>query len=192
MVWTYIEWIGTILGLSGSLIMASKKLSHAYAWGVWIMSNLLFIGLFTYTQQYGLLFMNAFGLGTCSLGYWQWSKHKDINKTAMRVALSLSLVGISAATVLGLGFIFIHKKELIEWFGSLLSISGALLLASKHKKAAYSWIVWSVSNIVLLGFGIYNQQWGFATLQLGFTISNIYGTINWLWMSKGLENLHDR
>lgn len=183
--WTYIEWIATILGLGGSLIMASKKINQAWAWNAWIIMNLLSICLFLFhTQQFGLLFMNVFGIFINILGLWQWSKKKEINIQAMKAAFSMGKLGICAAIVLLIIFPFMPSIKLIEWFGAILSISGALLLASKHRKAGWSWIVWSISNLVLLSMTIYTEQWGVATLQLGFTISNIYGCIMWLYIKK--------
>jgi nicotinamide mononucleotide transporter len=183
--WAYIEWIGTILGLGGSLVMASNRISHIWAWGAWIISNILFISLFLlHTHQYGMLFMNVFGILTSSLGLWQWSKKKEINIKAMKAAFNLGKLGILAAIIMLIIFPIIPSLKLIEWFGSILSISGALLLASKHRKAGWSWIVWSISNLVLLSMTIYTEQWGVATLQFGFTISNIYGCIMWLYIKK--------
>lgn len=179
--WTYIEWIGTILGLLGSLLMARNKISQCWVWSSWIISSSLFISLFLFhTQQFGLLFMNVFGLLTSAFGLWQWSNKKEINLRAMKIAFNLGKLGILLAIVLFFIFPIIPSIKIIEWFGCILSISGALLLASKHRKAGWSWIVWLISNLVLLIMTIYTKQWGVATLQLGFTISNIYGCIVWL------------
>lgn len=183
--WTYVEWIGTILGLGGSLIMASKKISQAWAWNAWIIMNILFICLFlVHTKQFGLLFMNIFGIFINILGLWQWSNKKEINIRAMKAAFNLGKIGILFAIFLLVIFPIIPSVSIIEWFGSILSISGALLLASQHKKSGWSWIIWSISNIVLLCMAVYTKQWGFATLQLGFTISNIYGCIMWLYVKN--------
>ena len=181
--WTYIEWIATILGLGGSLVMASKKISQVWAWCAWLIMNILSICLFLlHTQQFGLLFMNIFGIFINILGLWQWSKKKEINIQAMKAAFNLGKLGIISALIMLVIFPIFPSIKLIEWFGSILSISGALLLASKHRKAGWSWIVWSISNLVLLSMTVYTEQWGVATLQLGFTISNIYGCIMWLYI----------
>lgn len=186
--WTYIEWMGAFLGLGGSLIMASNRFSHIWAWNAWIISNILFISLFMlHTQQFGLLFMNIFGIFINLLGLWQWSKRRRINVTAMNTAFNMGKIGILSAVIILILFPVFPSIKLIEWFGAILSISGALLLASKHQRAAWSWIVWLISNFVLLSMTIYTKQWGVATLQLGFTISNIYGCIMWIYL-KTPEN----
>lgn len=184
MIWNYIEWFGTIFGLSGTIIMASKKINHDWAWKSWFLSNIFLISLFTYTKQYGLLSMSVFGLFTCAFGYWQWSQHKSIHINAMKSTFMLSIVGLMIAAALLIAFLFNPQKFLIEWFGSTLCISGALLLASKHKNASLSWIIWAISNVVLFCFAIQTKQWGFATLQLGFTLANTYGIIVWFWLNK--------
>lgn len=183
--WTTIEWLATILGLSGSLLMASKKISQGYVWTLWILSNILLICLFLVkTQQFGLFFMTTVGLLTSLLGIWQWSNGKEINIKAMKIAFRIAQLFAYFSVVLLIIFPFFPSIKTIEWFGAFLSISGALLFASKHKKSWLGWIAWLVSNMVLLLMTIYTKQWGIATLQLGFTISNIYGCFVWIYLKK--------
>lgn len=82
-------------------------------------------------------------------------------------------------------------KELIaqaEWFGSMLGLSAAFLLSARHRYSFLCWFLWSASNFSLLLMAIFtpyitngaiSAQYGFAVLQAGFSIINIYGCYSW-------------
>lgn len=182
--WIGIEWLGTILALSGAVIMASKKFNHIISWIFWILSNFLFIALFIHTKQLGLLFMQIAGLGINILGFYQWyTKHKS-NKFLANILYILSMSLLSIATIVVVAFILKPGLQYVEWIGSLLAISAALLISSYHRHAKFCWLIWLFANFILLILTIYTKQYGIMTLQIGFSLTNIYGTWNWIFKKK--------
>ena len=180
--WTLIEWIGTIFALSGSAIMANKKINHIWAWLAWLVSSILFMTLFQKTNQWGMFFMNLFGFLITSLGLLQWSKKSPTNPLIMNGFYYISLIGIFLCFILITIFLIEPNIKTIEWFGSIMAISAQALLASKHKKFYYCWIFWLIGNASLAILTYYTRQWGVFTLQMSFTIINTYGF--WFWIIK--------
>lgn len=182
--WIFIEWLGTFLGISGSLMLASKKFNPLWSWGVWILSNIIFTIFFSiYLFKPGLLFMYTIGTITTAIGFWQWM-HSDTPNKFLRN--TFSIIGFSfLPIILILIFYFISYPKLstIEWIGALFSISGAFLVASKHRLWAACWFMWLIGNFLILIVSIYYQKWGVATLQICFTISNIYGFWTWIYIN---------
>lgn len=187
MFWLSIEWTGSILGLLGAYLLANKDIKPYNAWVVWLVSDILFISLFAlHTGQHGLLVMNLFGATTCILGIRNWKNPKrQPNPVIQRIMLMLSLTALGLAIIALSGMPFIEKPiKSIEWFGSLLSISGGFLMASKHKLSPLSWITWTVANAVILLLTLHTSQYGVAVLQAGFTLLNVYGCYTWLYKQK--------
>lgn len=179
--WTIIEWTGTILALSGAVIMATKRFSHAIAWIFWILSNVFFIALFVLeTKQFGLLFAQLAGLVINTLGFWQWHNKKESNKILATMLYASSLIALTVALFTTGKFIMGPELKYVEWTGSLLSISAALLISAYHKHSKYCWILWLVANFLILILTFYTKQYGVMALQAGFSITNILGTWNWL------------
>ena len=187
-IWFFIEWAGTIIALSGSVIMASQKISPVVGWKLWALSHLFHISLFIHTGQLGLLYLQLVGLLIALMGLWQWSYHKEINQKLMKLFSFLSFVGLSVALVLIVDIVTSPEFKKLEWIGVLLSVSAALLLASKHVWLKMTWPLWVISNMILLTFTVSNKQWGIATLQLGFMLVNIYGCYQWMRKTNNLKS----
>lgn len=178
----FLEWTGTIVALSGSMIMASQKLSPSIAWKLWAASHFFHSILFLFfTQQYGLLYVQFVGLTITLTGLWQWKNMnknetiKSSSKYLMNTLTILSSISLVAVFFLSINILSNFTFEKLEWIGALLAVGAALLLASKHRLMNFAWPIWIAGNIVLLVFTINTQQWGLATLQLGFGIINLYG-----------------
>lgn len=181
--WIAIEWLGTILALSGAIIMASKKLSHVISWILWILSNIAFISLFAIeTKQSGLLSMQVAGLMINILGFWQWYKKTERNKIITEILYYLSILCLIGAGVFGVKLIMNPTLYALEWIGSLLAISAALLLSSYHVHSKYCWLLWAFGNLTILILTLFTKQYGVMVLQIGFSITNILGI--WQWLIK--------
>lgn len=183
--WLIIEWLGTLIALSGSAVMASKKLSPLLGWKLWAFSHIFHIALFAlHTHQYGLLAVQIVGISIALMGLWQWNHKKEINIVLMSSFSIMSCIGIVIAIGLSIKWMIEPSMKQLEWMGALFSISAALLLASKHKLLRFSWPLWIISNTILCIFTVSTSQWGVATLQLGFGLINLYGCYVWFIKAK--------
>lgn len=188
--WTSMEWLGTFLALNGTFIMATKKINAKWAWLSWLISNLTYIVLFgLHTHQYGLLFMNTGGFLINSLGLWQWLENKKVNPHIEK-SLSYLSMGCLVMTLIVAGYCFSEPElKKVEWIGSLLALSASLLLASKHVYWYLCWVLWFISNLLLLGLCTFTHQWGLLTLQLGFTLMNAYAILTSHWFYHLLKKI---
>ena len=194
--WLSIEWIGVILGLLASFLLAIKNISPTKAWGFWIVSDLLLMTLFgIHTGQYGLLFMHFIGFIISVVGYIQWKPENNNPNHTSNTFLRKSFYVFSILCFIGsigaLAYIpFAENMSIcVEWFGSLLATSGSLVIAAKHRLAPISWISWSIANLVILCLCVYTNQWGIVVLQAGYTVSNIYGYYTWIHKDKFFKKL---
>lgn len=173
------------MALIGSFTMARNKITKIVPYVCWIICSILFIGLFSVTQQYGLILMNAVGILISIVGLYNWNNNEITENNKLTILLFFfAKLSVVVSLFFLLSFVLRLNIKDIEWFGALLSISANLLLASKHKMAKYCWVLWFVSNLVLFLLGLYNHQYGFAFLQFSFTILNIYGIFIWLIKEK--------
>ena len=189
-IWIILEWIGALFALTGAAIMATRRAKPIIAWGLWIICNAIFIAYFIYHQQYGLLLMNIGGLFINAFGLYQWIQPKtQINHSITKLLLNLSIFFAVISIYHLILFVFSPSKEHIEWFGSMLNLTAAFLLASRHKYSFLCWFVWGVSNFTLLILTTITQQYGFAFLQAGFMVVNVYGSISWLKKFKSTHKI---
>ena len=66
--------------------------------------------------------------------------------------------------------------HLIEWTATLLSITGALLVAWKIREGFYVWII---ANILWIIFAWKHKHYGLLFLAISYAIINIVGLIHW-------------
>lgn len=175
----YFEWFGTILALLGAGMMSFNRFP-VICYILWLISNFSFIYFFNITGNNGLLFMNVMALAINSFGIYQWREKEDLVNTKITLFLVVVAFLIFLLSLYNL-FLFINETSIksLEWFASSLGVSASLMLSSRHKYSFLCWFMWSVSNIVLIYVGFKNQQYGFVTLQVGFMLTNIYGSYNW-------------
>lgn len=199
-----LEWFGALTALMGSFFMATAKVSlqsdkislfkkyqTSFAYSFWIISNVACIFLFISQDKYGLLFMNAGGLFVNLLGFYQWFSSKPKNIFLSMILIVISLILLSTSLFFLLLFFYELESSSAEWFGSLLGLCAAFLLASKTDKSFFCWFIWGVSNFVLLIVTVYYSNYGIAFLQAGFMIINITGAIKWYkqFRDNKFENL---
>jgi nicotinamide riboside transporter PnuC len=185
--WLIIEWLAVFFAISGSIIMASKNYSHAISWNAWIMSNILFIYLFLeHTHQLGLLSMQIAGLFINIFGYWQWKNDSTSTHKISNILYLLSMLLLLIGAILMIKLIFVQTFIYVEWIGSLLGVSAALLLAAYHQHSRYCWVIWAVANLLLLILTLHTKQWGVVTLQSAFLLANLYGIWRWFINSNNI------
>lgn len=69
---TCLEWVGTVLGVGGALLLALNGRFAKWAWPMWMLSNLCFITFGLLIGAYGLVTMQAGFFTTSSIGCWKW------------------------------------------------------------------------------------------------------------------------
>jgi nicotinamide riboside transporter PnuC len=69
---TVFEWIGTTMGILGSVMVASKSRYSPYGWIAFLMSSMSLAKFGFMTGAYGLLTLEAVFICTNVLGLWQW------------------------------------------------------------------------------------------------------------------------
>lgn len=185
-IWLILEWLGTFFALAGSVVLASKIMPDIIGWSSWIISNILLIILFFFhTEQAGLVFMQLANILINIMGICLYYKKTNLEYSRLgSVLYYMSLSLIVGACAFFIFFLSDPLKQLssIEWMGGLISVSAALLLASYHQKAKFCWALWILGNIIILILTSYTKQYGFMTLQIGFSIINFYGA--WIWLIK--------
>lgn len=191
-----IEWIGAITALLGSYFMATIKdmssiKNHSFwvkfrptlAYTGWIVSNLFCIYLFTVKSSYGLLVMNIGGLIVNIIGIYQW-KTTNPSPLFSRWLFYVSALLLVCSLFFLTNYFIDESLTNIEWFGSLLGLVAAFLLASKTDKSYICWFIWCVSNLTLFILTFYMGYYGISFLQLGFMIINLVGCYRWVKMLK--------
>ncbi len=74
-----------------------------------------------------------------------------------------------------------HKHNtLLEWCGSLLAVSGAILLAINIKISPWAFVLYLMSSIILGVWGIRRKAYGIAMQNMVFMVINIVGIYRWL------------
>lgn len=182
-IWVFLEWFGALLALFGAILMATQKTKPFYPWIIWLVSNISFLILFNHTQQYGLFLLNLGGFFINLFGLYQWFQHEEhVNKKITNLLLCFVFIFLLISGYNIYEFLINPNIKNAEWIGSTLGLSGAFLLASRHKYSFLCWFVWLFSNIVLFIVTLKTQQYAFVLLQSGFTISNFLGV--WHWFKK--------
>lgn len=81
---TTIEWIGSILALVGSGLLASNTKLSVWGFAVYLVSNCCWIAYAIATNAHGMLFMQCGFLATSIFGIYRWNfpKHRAASCTA--------------------------------------------------------------------------------------------------------------
>lgn len=70
--------------------------------------------------------------------------------------------------------------DILQWGGCFTGIIGSLLLAMNNRYSYLAWPIYIVSNGLWIYFSILTKTNGLLTMQLFFTMTSIYGFINWI------------
>jgi len=71
-------------------------------------------------------------------------------------------------------------ESFLEWAGSLLGISGALLLALNLRISGWGWALFLVSNFCWIAFALERELMGLLSMQLVFMATSLIGCWKWL------------
>lgn len=73
----------------------------------------------------------------------------------------------------------ISNSDKVEWAGSLLAIVGAILIALNMHLEIFAFLVYLVSNTLLIIFAVRKKHHGILIMTLCFVIINIIGIVRW-------------
>ena len=71
-----------------------------------------------------------------------------------------------------------------EWTGSCLGLAGAGLLSLNMKASPLGWVLFLLSNMAWIVYGIRTEAQGLVVMQIGFTFTSLVGIYRWLATSK--------
>ncbi len=69
--------------------------------------------------------------------------------------------------------------DLLQWPGAVLGLIGALLVAQasvNQRRAGF--IIWIISNTLLIGWAIYAQAWALVGMYVLYGLTSIMGALN--------------
>ncbi|PIV91311.1 MAG: hypothetical protein COZ20_06450 [Gallionellales bacterium CG_4_10_14_3_um_filter_54_96] len=78
--------------------------------------------------------------------------------------------------------------EMLEWIGCVTGLLGAALLSANNRYSGWGFALFLISNIAWIGFGWFTHAIGMVVMQLGFTLTSLWGVWNWL-IAKSGKNL---
>lgn len=68
----------------------------------------------------------------------------------------------------------------LDWIGSALGLAGAALLAANTTGSEYGWLLFLLSNVAWIVYGIGEKTWSLVTMQVGFTGTSMLGIVRWI------------
>ncbi|PIQ12148.1 MAG: hypothetical protein COW70_10945 [Hydrogenophilales bacterium CG18_big_fil_WC_8_21_14_2_50_58_12] len=74
--------------------------------------------------------------------------------------------------------------EVIEWFGCITGVLGAAMLAANNRWSGYGFVLFLISNVAWIGFGIMSHAYGLVSMQGVFTITSVIGIWQWIIQPK--------
>lgn len=76
--------------------------------------------------------------------------------------------------------LFTHRYAFIGWIGSSTGLAGSLLLSLRDEHSSYSFILFLISNFCWLTHSLKTRTYSMVFMQVGYTITSLYGIYNWL------------
>jgi nicotinamide riboside transporter PnuC len=71
-------------------------------------------------------------------------------------------------------------KQRLEWLGAITGLLGSGLIACRLDISGYGFVLFLVSNVFLVAYGLKTRAWGLVTMQLGYTATSLLGLYRWL------------
>jgi len=69
---------------------------------------------------------------------------------------------------------------IFEWVGCITGLCGASLLAMNNRYSGWGFVLFLVSNVAWVAFGLMSHAIGMVVMQLGFTATSLMGIWRWL------------
>jgi hypothetical protein len=74
--------------------------------------------------------------------------------------------------------------ELLEWAGCATGLCGAAILALNNRYSGWGFVLFLVSNVAWIAFGLMSHATGIVVMQIGFTATSLMGIWKWLVVSR--------
>ncbi|OWW18249.1 hypothetical protein AYR66_02405 [Noviherbaspirillum denitrificans] len=81
----------------------------------------------------------------------------------------------------------ISPTDFLEWTGCVTGVVGSVMLAMRHAKAAWAFVLYLVSSCAWIAFGIMTEAPGLITMQVVFVGTALVGIYNWLILPRRTE-----
>jgi len=72
------------------------------------------------------------------------------------------------------------KPKILEWLGCITGVAGAFLLALNNEWSGWGFVVFLISNVFWITYGIITRTPGLITMQVVFTATSILGIYQWM------------
>ena len=72
-------------------------------------------------------------------------------------------------------------EKIIGWIGAITGLTGAVLLSNNNDWSQWAYVPFLTSSVLMCVWAIRQRHAHTVVLQVGFTIANINGAINWLF-----------
>lgn len=84
--------------------------------------------------------------------------------------------------------------EVIEWAGCITGLCGALLLALNNRYSGWGFVLFLVSNLGWVAFGLMTHATGMVVMQIGFTVTSLMGIWRWRLITPcaSLKSIHKK
>jgi nicotinamide riboside transporter PnuC len=70
--------------------------------------------------------------------------------------------------------------ETIEWIGCITGLCGASLLSLNNRYSGWGFVLFLLSNVAWIVFGLMSHATGMVVMQIGFTATSLMGVWRWL------------
>lgn len=187
----FAEVVGVILALSGSYVLSKKpeKLLGALPWILFICADILHAMVYINNNQDGMVFNQATGVLLCTVGLAQYllsNKNNNLTKTITKLMFYLFVLFIMTGVLMLCATMMSFSVKKLEWMLAMFAIAGTTLMASRHEKAKYIYLIWIICDSIFLVLCIMNNQYAIAFLRTVFICINCNGFKNW-FMPHGMS-----
>ncbi len=69
---------------------------------------------------------------------------------------------------------------IFEWIGCMTGLCGATLLALNNRYSGWGFVLFLISNVGWIIYGLLTHATGMVVMQLGFTLTSLIGVWKWL------------
>jgi len=80
----------------------------------------------------------------------------------------------------------LSTSRFLEWTGSILAVSAAILLALNIEISAWAYVGYLFSSLLLTAWGLRQKAYGIAWQNSVFIVINLLGIYRWLLVSNPL------
>ncbi len=81
--------------------------------------------------------------------------------------------------------------ETIEWVGCFTGLCGASLLSLNNRYSGWGFVLFLLSNVAWIAFGLMSHANGMVVMQVGFTATSLMGVWRWLITPRvALKSIH--